>query len=183
MRGPFITVLLVAACGGGGGGPGGDDDPAIDAAGGGDGGNPIAPGAGPYFETPMFFNRDVSGEAPAATSATMIAKLRELGGWGNTDTFQIDFSIEVLTAPVGTPMRTFTPTSDFYSPDCDQAEIPVPTTGSIEGETGYACQGGGDCHLLVHDRDGGHLYEMWRADIRSTFNGGCLAVWNTKAEF
>ena len=38
---------------------------------------------------------------------------------------------------------------DFYSPDCDNVPFPVPAGGAIEGETGYACAGDGDCHLIV----------------------------------
>jgi serine/threonine-protein kinase len=57
--------------------------------------------------------------------------------------------------------------------------VPVLAGGNLEGETGYACTHDGDCHLLVFDPAGGKLYEMWRANINSTFQGGCLAVWNT----
>jgi serine/threonine-protein kinase len=91
---------------------------------------------------------------------------------------QIDFSFTVLAADGATPMRTFDPTGDFFEPDCDHVEVPVPPNGNLEGEDGYACAGDGDCHLIVHDRDGGKLYEMWRANITgATFDGGCLAVW------
>lgn len=158
----FSSVLLIAvACGG--------DDP---------GGTGTGTG-GPYFAQPMFFNRDVSGAAPSATSGQQIASLRRAGGWGNGDTMQIDFSFDVLVADSSTPRRTFTPTGDFYEPDCDLVDIPVPVGGNLEGESGYACTNDGDCHLLVFDPGGHSLYEMWRADIGSSFNGGCLAVWDT----
>jgi serine/threonine-protein kinase len=110
----------------------------------------------------------------------MIAALREAGGWGNGDTFQIDFSIEVLGADDSTPRRSFDPSSDFYEPDCDEVEVPIPDGGNVEGESGYACEGDGDCHLIVHDAGADRLYEMWRANIvGSSFEGGCLAVWDT----
>jgi serine/threonine-protein kinase len=57
--------------------------------------------------------------------------------------------------------------------------IPVPVGGNVEGETGYACTMDGDCHLLVFDHDENKLYEMWRANIASSFSGGCLVVWDT----
>jgi serine/threonine-protein kinase len=127
----------------------------------------------------MFFNSDVSTLPPAATSTTMLSALRAAGGWGNNDVMQIDFSIDVLTADNTTPMRTFTPTGDFFSPDCDHVPMPVPVNGNLESETGYTCTTGGDCHLIVYQRDTKDLYEMWRADIRNgTFYGGCLAVWH-----
>lgn len=141
--------------------------------------DPPPPGAGPLFQQPMFWNRDVSGEPKAGTSERMIGALRAAGGWGNGDEMQIDFTITVLSADPATPMRTFTPTDEFYSPDCDQVPVPVPANGNLEGESGYACTTGGDCHLLVHDPATRKLYEMWRADMSSGFAGGCMAVWNT----
>jgi hypothetical protein len=138
-----------------------------------------APGAsGPYFAEPMFFNEDVSHAAVSATSATQIAAIRAAGGWGNGDRMQIDFSLDVLEAPAGTAMHTFTPTADFLAPDCDHVPMPVPTNGNLEGESGYACTEGGDCHLLVFDPAARKLYEMFGADLTSRFHGGCLVVWD-----
>ena len=168
MRTSIGALLVMAACGGGGGG-GGDDGPATGTS-------------GPYFDHDMFFNRDVSGVAPAANSGAIISALRQEGGWGNGDRMQIDFSFDVLSGE-GAPMRTFTPTGDFYDPDCDQVPVPVPTAGNVEGESGYACTQDGDCHLIVFDGSAGKLYEMWRANITSTFEGGCLAVWDTRMQY
>jgi hypothetical protein len=93
--------------------------------------------------------------------------------------FQIDFSIKVLDAIASTPHRAFTPTDDFFSPDCDPAPIPVPAGGSIEGESGYACTGDGDCHLLVVDRTTCRLHEMWRTNfVGSNYQGGCQVIWD-----
>jgi hypothetical protein len=134
---------------------------------------------GPYFTTPMFFNADVSSAPKAASSASIISALSAAGGWGNSGKMQIDFAIDVLTANASTPKQSFTPNDDFSSPDCDQSPVPLPVGGNLEGETGYACTGGDDCHLLVNDTAGKKLYEMYRADIEgSTFSGGCLAVWD-----
>jgi len=95
---------------------------------------------------------------------------------------QVDFSIEVLEADASTPFRSFTPTGDFFDPDCDLvSSMPVPPGGALEGETGYQCVSDGDCHLIVVHRPSKRLYEMWRANIDSQtgqFFGGCLAVWN-----
>ena len=93
--------------------------------------------------------------------------------------FQIDFSIKVLAANASTPHQAFTPTGDFYSPDCDPAPIPKPANGSIEGESGYACTGDGDCHLLVVDSSTCRLHEMWRANfVGSNYQGGCQVIWD-----
>lgn len=140
---------------------------------------PAPSGTGPYFTTPMFFNRVVAGLPKSASSDSMIAALKSEGGWGNGNTMQIDYAIDVLAADNATPMRTFTTTSDFFAPDCDHVAMPVPVGGNLEDESGYACTTGGDCHLIVYQKDSKTLYEMWRANIAgSTFNGGCLAVWN-----
>lgn len=148
-----------------------DDDP------------PSVNAAGPYFMTPMFFNRDVRAAPKAANSASIIAALAAAGGWGNSNRMQIDFSLDVLSASATTPKRTFTPTDDFFTPDCDLTAVPVPPDGNVEGETGYACTSDGDCHLLVFDPGARRLYEMWRASITSTFQGGCLAVWDLQATY
>jgi len=144
---------------------------------------PVAAGTGPYFTTPMFWNVDVSSSPKAASSASIIAALVAAGGWGNANRMQIDFALDVLSASSTTPKLPFTPTDDFFSPDCDQAVVPVPLGGNVEGETGYACTGDGDCHLLVFDTSTKQLHEMWRANITSAFQGGCLAVWNAQQAY
>jgi serine/threonine-protein kinase len=165
VRVALVLLGCAAACGGD-----------RDLNSGGDGGTGTS---GPFFEQPMFFNRDVSGATPASNSDAMIASLRAAGGWGNGDLMQIDFSMDVLQADASTPMRTFTPTGDFYEPDCDHVQVPVPEGGNLEGEQSYACTSDGDCHLLVFDESAGKLYEMWRADMSGEFAGGCLAVWDS----
>ncbi len=170
-------ALFAVACGGPS--AGGDDDTSPDAR---RVEEPPA-GSGPYFQSPMFWNRDVSNEPAASSSSSMLGALRAAGGWGNGDKIQIDYSFDVLQADSTTPLRAFTPTDEFYSPDCDQVEIPVPADGNLEGESGYSCTTDGDCHLLVNDPANGKLYEMWRADMTSGFQGGCLAMWDTRAKY
>ena len=131
-----------------------------------------------YFPRGSIWYRDVSVDPVDAQSATAITWLSNNGGWGY-GRLQIDFSIEVLQADATTPLRSFIPTGDFYSPDCDNTPVPVPPGGALEGETGYACDSDGDCHLIVVHPPTHRLYEMWRANIvGSTFYGGCLAVWD-----
>ena len=138
---------------------------------------------GPYFTSYMFFNHDVSAAPVSTSSAKIIAALKAAGGWGNGNKMQIDFALDVLNADGSTPMKTFTPTEDFYSPDCDHVAMPIPAGGNLEDETGYACTGDGDCHLLVFQTASQTLYEMYRANITSTFHGGCLAVWNAATTY
>ncbi len=95
--------------------------------------------------------------------------------------FQIDFSIKLLRADALTPRVVFSPTDDFFDPDCDPARIPMPAGGSIEDESGYACPGEGDCHLLVVDSSTCRLHEMWRANlVAGDYQGGCQVIWDLK---
>jgi hypothetical protein len=140
--------------------------------------------AGPYFKQPMFWNQVVAGRPKAANSDAIIAALAGAGGWGNNGRFTVDFTFDVLTANAATPKRTFTKTSEYIAPDCDDAPMPVPAGGNVEGNPGYACNNGGDCHLIVHDPVAGTLHELYRASIvGTTFYGGCLAVWNTNSVY
>ncbi len=138
---------------------------------------PAASGVAGYFPPEAVWYRDVWQAGLDPQSAAVIAYL-DRAGWG-LGRMQIDFSIEVVTAEAGTPLRAFAPTQDHFSPDCDLDPVPVPPGGALEGETGYECRGDGDCHLIVVDRSRMKLFEMWRADIRGDlFRGGCLAVWD-----
>jgi hypothetical protein len=97
----------------------------------------------PFFPRETVWYQNISQAPTDPESIQVINWLAGAGGFGN-GRLQIDFSIEVLTADASAPMRTFIPTDDFYSPDCDQAQVPVPPGGAIEGETGYQCLSDGD---------------------------------------
>jgi serine/threonine-protein kinase len=156
------------------------------------GGNPasggatstVSPGATLFPATSPFY-QDISAATLDSQSTSIITGLAAKG-WG-AGSFRIDFSIEVLKADASVTPRAFTPTTDFYTPDCDPTAIPVPPIGRLEGETNYTCASDGDCHLLVIQ--GSKLYEMWRADITggtstgSPFNGGCQAVWDLTHDY
>ena len=145
-------------------------------------GGSAAPGG--LFEAPSPWTDPVS-QAPAdPQSDAIIQWLAAQGGWG-TGVMKIDFGIGVLTADASTPYVPFDPTGDFYSPDCDHVPFPVPAGGAIEGEQGYACEGDGDCHLIVVDPLQKKLYEMWRAFAppSATFYGGCGVVWDLAEDY
>lgn len=163
----FRAAALLLGCSACAGGPDGPTNP----------GSPPPAIAGPYFPPGAVWTQDVSQAALDPESRAVIAFL-ERTGWG-LGRMQIDFSIEVLNAPAGTATRAFTPTGDHFEPDCDRDPVPVPEGGALEGESGYACESDGDCHLIVRDAARQRLFEMWRADIRGPrFEGGCLAVWD-----
>lgn len=124
------------------------------------------------------WHRDVSSLPKSPSSDAVIGWLDDAGGWGS-GRMLIDFGINVLEADASTPLQSFEPTEDFYSPDCDEGPFPVPASGALEGEEGYQCETDGDCHLIVVHRPTNTLYEMWRANIEDgVFYGGCVAKWD-----
>ena len=136
--------------------------------------------AGRYFPDDAVWFKDVRS-SPVDPSSDAVIGFLQAAGWG-LGRFQVDFSIEVVQATADSPKMAFTPSPDyFYSPDCDQVEVPIPAGGAIEGEAGYACSDydNHDCHLIVADCATGQLYEMWKTNIDGDrFEGGCLAVWD-----
>ncbi|MGH8528932.1 MAG: hypothetical protein ACRETN_03680 [Nevskiales bacterium] len=200
----LFGCVVLAACGGGSGGDsdviaggsggaggsagnGGNGGAGGGAGAGGGGGSGGAGGAGgtggstttgTLFEQPHPWTEDVSTAPKDPNSDRIITWLNQNGGWG-AGSFRIDFSIELLTADASTPFRSFTPTGDFFTPDCEQVPFPIVPGGAIEGESGYECLSDGDCHLLVVHPPTKRLYEMWRANITSSnFFGGCAVVWD-----
>jgi hypothetical protein len=164
-----------------GGSPGNTGGSPGNTGGSGTGGMAVIPPGLTLFPASAPWYQDVSGAPLDSQSVAVLAGLQAKGGWG-TGQLRIDFSIEVLRADAAVAGRAFVKSGDFYDPDCDFVPMPVPAGGRLEGETGYACTGDGDCHLIV--LQGPRLFEMWRANIAgATFNGGCLAVWDTTRDY
>jgi hypothetical protein len=133
---------------------------------------------GGLFTQPTPWNKEVSGLAKSDESDAILDWLIDHGGFG-TPRLRIEFSLKLLWATGSTPFRHFTPTDDFFSPDCDAVPFPVPAGGALEDHDDYACTSGGDCHLLVVHQPTQTLYEMWRANLSGgKFRGGCAAVWD-----
>ena len=135
------------------------------------------------FSAPQPWTKDVSSLAKSESSDEIIGWLDDHGGWG-TSPMRIEFGIKLLEADDSTPFQSFTPTEEFYSPDCENLPFPVPEGGTLEDESGYECTTDGDCHLLVHHKPTNKLYEMWRANITSRgFFGGCAVVWDLNKSY
>lgn len=129
----------------------------------------------PRFPAGAVWHQDISRAPLAADSAAMLSTLQGLGGWGNGDRFQIDFSIYVLHAEQGAPTL---PVVGGYEPDCESGfAFPLPPGGALEGEDGYRCTSGGDCHLLVVQ--GSTLYEAFATDVTATaVETECAVRWD-----
>src|ERR1700754_4302146 len=117
---------------------------------------------------------DVSNAAKSERSDAILSTLADLGGWGNDNVLQADFSIPIFYADSSTPRMEIVGTQDYCygGPDCDSvpAQMPVPEGANIEGSSDLRCdpsgstEGQGDCHLLVAERDEHKLYEIYQAN-------------------
>jgi hypothetical protein len=158
-----------------------------------EGGGSITPTVGGLFEQPEPWTEDVSAAAKDARSDAIIAALGSLGGWGNGNKLQIDFSIPLFFADSSTPRQTITAAGKYCygGPDCDPVplQMPLPANGNTEGSSDYTCDtsghtsGQGDCHVLVVEKDQKKLYELYNSTKSgSAFTALGAFVWDlTKA--
>lgn len=139
--------------------------------------------------SPWYQRIDQAAVHPNSAGPTgMIATLNGLGGFGN-GRMQIDFGMNVLYAPVGTPTQNViqipsgNPDDAYYLPDCEPlaSPVPLPAGGAIEGETGYTCDNlNNDCHLLVVQ--GNEIFEVYRTNVTAQgVEAQCLARWRMDA--
>jgi len=169
---PALFLAPLAACGGSSAaGPAGPTGP-----------GPVAPGGRPsqLFSAPGNpWNQPVDAATVATGSGAMLTALQARGGFGGGH-LQVDFSLAVLWASGAVPAAPFTPSGGYFSPDCDLlGAFPLPSGGALEGEGGYACTGGGDCHLLVVDEAARTLTEAWAADASGgRVTATCAVVWD-----
>jgi len=141
----------------------------------------------PRFPAAAVWNQDISTAPLHPQSTAMLQQLAALGGWGNQNRFQIDFSIHVVQAAAGAPTLPLAANpEEFYGSDCEPVGslVPVPPGGAIEGSSDYTCDNRCepddecfDCHLLV--AQGNVLYELYRANVTAgAVEATCLARWN-----
>jgi hypothetical protein len=130
------------------------------------------------------WNTDISGRPVDPNSTNIIASIGATGGlfpdfgsgtWNN--------------APIGIPYVVVAGTQTkvainftAWGDESDQGPYPVPPTAPVEGEPSGSttCTGGGDCHVLVIDRDNDLLYELgnaskqannsWNATVGAVFH-------------
>ena len=150
---------------------------------------PLAAAPPPRFPAGSVWHQNIASAPLATNSTTMINTLAGLGGWGNGNKFQIDFSLQTYPeAPPGTPMVSVVPHHDgdeYYEPDCEDlpAAMPVPAEAAFEGQSGLSCDNDGeDCHLLV--RQGNLLYELYSGNYSAgVLDARCLVIWNLNAVY
>ncbi|MEW5742831.1 MAG: hypothetical protein AB1938_28195 [Myxococcota bacterium] len=171
------------AAGGGAGGSGGGGG----ASGGGTGGGGALSG---LFSQPHAWNKDVSSLQPDGRSQAIIDALVAMGGWGNGNRLQIDFSFILLRANASTPRRTITAPPGGYcygGPDCDPLplQMPIPVNGNTEGSADYTCDWmNNDCHVLVVEESERKLYELYQATGDATsFTAYGAFVWDLDRQY
>jgi hypothetical protein len=151
-------------------------------------------GGGALFERAQPFGSHVGGSAVSERSDAIIQALNGMGGWGNGNAFQIDFSIPIFYADSSTPRVQVVGTEDycFGGPDCDRvpARMPVPAGAYFEGSSNLTCdpsgntEGQGDCHLLVAERDEHKLYEIYRGSQNgNAITAQSFFVWDLKKSY
>lgn len=187
-----LVLSLLAACGGGGGSSGtsttsssaSSSSPSGSGATGGaaSGGSATvlyaslasaALGAGASlngavpFPADNAWNTDISAAAVDPNSANLINSIGTNGG------LFPDFGSGTWNgAPIGIPYVVVSGSQTkvainftAYGSESDSGPYPVPSTAPVEGEPAGSttCNGGGDCHVLVIDRDNNLLYEIGNA--------------------
>lgn len=136
----------------------------------------------PRFPPAAVWHQEISESSTHPQSASMIASLVNLGGFGY-GRMQIDFGMRIVHAAPGSPMRTiigFPATDEYYAPDCEPigTAMPVPADAAIEASSNLTCDNNnGDCHLLVVQEN--VLYEAYRANASGSagLQSQCLAIW------
>ncbi len=132
---------------------------------------------------------DVSGAAKSDRSDAILQTLTDLGGWGNDNVLQTDYSISIFNADANTPRMNVVGIEDYCGggPDCDSVptQMPVPADANIEGSQDLSCdisgntEGQGDCHLLVADRDEQKLYELYQANqVGDSMTTQAMFIWD-----
>jgi serine/threonine-protein kinase len=143
----------------------------------------------PRMASDAVWNQEITSAPLHADSATMIATLTSLGGFG-FGRMQIDFSLHVVRAAPGAPTRTIVSHPDgYFAPDCEPVgtSLPVPLDATIEGQTtlgDITCANTDeDCHLLVVQ--GSTLYEAYAATASGSgsLESLCLAIWHLDATY
>jgi hypothetical protein len=136
------------------------------------------------FPADNAWNTDISGAPADPNSTSLIASIGTNGG------LFPDFGSGTWNgAPIGIPYVVVAGTQakvainfTAWGDESDKGPYPVPPTAPVEGEPSGSttCTGGGDCHVLVIDRDNDLLYELgnaskqannsWNATVGAVFH-------------
>lgn len=149
----------------------------------------------PRFPAGSVWHQSIAGADVHPQSGAMLDRLQTLGGWGNGNRMQIDFSFHVQHVPPGEdppryPVVPHAGYDDYYSPDCEApgSTMPVPAGAAFEGQSGLQCDNDcsddecEDCHLIVVED--ALVYELYNGNFDGAqLDALCLAVWDTRVVY
>ena len=131
------------------------------------------------FESSSLWNTDISNAPVDSNSANII------GFIGSTVTLHPDFGAGTYAGQsIGIPYEIVAGTQPkvtvnlgAYADESDPGPMPIPATALIEG---YPNPGTGDRHVLVLDKDGCWLYELYNAHKLSSvsWSADSTAIWD-----
>tara|TARA_B110001454_G_scaffold219199_1_gene251705 strand:+ start:8263 stop:9516 length:1254 start_codon:yes stop_codon:yes gene_type:complete len=165
----------------------GTPSPSAENAAGSSAGCSSSSGIAQNFPCSMYFNQAVDTisltQAQRNYSDHLINGFAARGGWGNSNIFQVDFSIDVLETTANHSTFYDFDTSASWTDSDTLTRVPSPPSGShagFESSSGAVCDGG-DCHYLVLDKSNKKLYEFYRATVNgntlSNAGDGGAVVW------
>ncbi len=131
------------------------------------------------FSPSSLWNTDISNAPVDANSASLIdyigANLTLHPNFGSGDYDRQSIGIPYQIVPGAQKKVTVKLTA--YGDESDPGPMPVPSTAPIEG---YPKPGNGDRHVLVLDKDGCWLYELYHSFRRSggAWSADSTAIWD-----
>lgn len=131
---------------------------------------PVAAGPCPLFPASNVWNRDVTTLPVRADSATLIASIGLDSGL-HPDFSATGYGIPINVVSPATPRSAVT---FQYAGESDAGPYPIPADPLIEG--------GSDRHLLMWDKTGCMLYELFAAAANgSSWTAGSGAIWDLRS--
>ncbi len=136
----------------------------------------------PFQGTDSLWNTDISSAQVDSNSSNIINSI------GPSTTLHPDFGSGTYNgSSIGIPYQVVSGAQmkvsivyGLYQDESDPGPMPIPTNALIEG---YPNPGNGDRHVLVLDKDGCWLYELYHAYPTGTWNwrADSSVVWDMKA--
>src|SRR5579864_2186111 len=131
------------------------------------------------FPSTSLWNTDISAAPVDPNSANIINFI------GSTVTLHPDFGSGTFQRQsIGIPYEVVDTTSQamvnvslgLYASESDPGPMPIPSNALIEG---YPKPGNGDRHVLVLEKDGCWLYELYHANLKSgNWSADATAIWD-----
>src|SRR5689334_11348018 len=130
------------------------------------------------FPSNNLWNTDISAAPADPNSANLIAYI------GNSTTLHADFGSGTFSGgSIGIPYQVVDGTQPkvnvkigIYLDESDPSPMPIPSNALIEG---YPKPGNGDRHVLVLEKDGCWLYELYHAALKSgQWSADSAAIWD-----